>query len=396
MIEKDKGETALERAERYYGDYGTRMRELKKQGHRIMGYLCAFVPLEMIRAAGLVPFRIKGDVHEPITKADSHMETIVCPLVRSHFDVTLKERYSFLDGIVIPHACDSMCRTYDVWKYTLDLDYAHLVNLPHSANEASLEFFITVLHTFRKSLERYTGKQITDGDLLRAIHEYNHFRARVRQLYELRKSAPPLISGTEVTRILVAAMGLPVDEAADLLERAIEEVQQRKNPVSGGPVRIMIFGAEQDDVDFVQLVEELGAHVVTDFLCPGLREHGWDVEVGDDPIASLAERYLKKIDCGRTYRDPTGNYQDYLEMRFGHLARLLTDFKVGGVILYIYRYCDPFGFDVPALKSYLESKGVAVLYLEGDYSMSAVARLRTRVQAFLELIQPNIGRGGRE
>ena len=57
-----------------------------------------------------------------------------------------------------------------------------------------------------------------------------------------------------------------------------------------------------------------------------------------------------------------------------------------GVILYIYKYCDPYGFEVPAMKSYIESLGTSVLYIEDEYSMSAIGRLRTRLQAFLELI----------
>ena len=69
----------LAAADRYYQDYGGRARGLKRQGRKIMGYLCAFVPVEMLTAAGFIPFRIKGDVSEPITKADAEMETIVCP-----------------------------------------------------------------------------------------------------------------------------------------------------------------------------------------------------------------------------------------------------------------------------------------------------------------------------
>jgi len=69
----------LAAVDKYYQDYGCRARELKKQGKRIMNYLCAFTPVEIITAADFIPFRIKGDVNEPITKADAEMETIVCP-----------------------------------------------------------------------------------------------------------------------------------------------------------------------------------------------------------------------------------------------------------------------------------------------------------------------------
>ena len=81
----------LAKAERYYREYGSRALELHRQGKGIMGYLSALGPVEIITAAGLVPVRLKGDVNEPITKADAHMETIVCPFVRNVFDAVLKE-----------------------------------------------------------------------------------------------------------------------------------------------------------------------------------------------------------------------------------------------------------------------------------------------------------------
>jgi benzoyl-CoA reductase subunit C len=375
----------LAAAEKYYQDYGSRARELKKQGKPIIGYLCAFTPVEIIAAAGFIPFRIKGDVNEPITKADTEMETIVCPLVRSCFDMALKGNYEFLDGIVIPHACDSISTTYNVWKYTLNLPYSHLINMPHSTDEPSLDFYKEILGTFRESLGKFAGREISDQDLKAAIGLYNQNRAKVRELYQLRKVSPPLISGAELTRLLVASVSLPVEEATRLIDSVTKEVKQRK-PLPGKTARIMVVGAEVDDVSFIDLIEESGAWVVADDLCPGARESLVDVAVTADPIDGIAERYLRKIKCSRTYREMKGSYENYLEDRFGHIGRAVRDFKVDGVVLYIYKYCDPYGFDVPAMKGYIESAGAPVLYLEDEYSMSTIGRLRTRVQAFLELI----------
>jgi len=376
----------LAEAERYYQDYGLRARELKKQGQKIIGYLCAFVPVEIITAAGFVPLRIKGDVNEPITKADTEMETIICPLVRSCFDMALKGNYEFLDGIVIPHACDSICRTYDVWKYSLNLPYAHFINMPHGTGDPSLDFYKEILKTFRTSLSKFAGKEISDQALAEAIKLHNQNRAKVKELYKLRKSSPPLISGEELTKVLIAAMSLPVEESITMLGEVITEVRGRGAPSAQKPARIMVIGAQVDDIAFIKLIEDSGAWVVADDLCPGAREFMASVDVTADPIAGLAERYLRKIKCGRTYREMTGNYEEYLEDRFGHMGRMIKDFGVDGVVLYIYKYCDPYGFEVPQIKSYIEAKGTPVLYLEDEYSMSTIGRLRTRIQAFLELI----------
>jgi len=376
----------LATVDKYYQDYGGRARELKQQGKKIIGYLCAYVPLEMITAAGFIPFRIKGSVHEPITKADTQMETIACPLVRSCFDMALKGSYDFLDGLVIPHACDSICRTYDIWKYTLGLPYSHLVDVPHSTDDSSLEFFKAVLGTFRQSLGRFAGKELSNEELAQATQVHNQNRAKVKELYELRKTEPPLISGTEVNKALVAAMSIPVEESGELLSSVIDEVKTRASVLPGKSLRIMVVGAQVDDMAFIDLIENSGASVVADDLCPGAREYGADVEPSQNPIDGIAGRYLRKINCPRTYREKTGTYEEYLERRFGHIGHAIEDFKVDGVILYVYKYCDPFGFEVPAMKSYIESKGAPMLYLEDEYSMSTIGRLRTRIQAFLEMI----------
>jgi benzoyl-CoA reductase/2-hydroxyglutaryl-CoA dehydratase subunit BcrC/BadD/HgdB len=52
----------------------------------------------------------------------------------------------------------------------------------------------------------------------------------------------------------------------------------------------------------------------------------------------------------------------------------------------VLRYCDIHGYEVPGLKDYLDHIGLPSIYLEHEYSQAALAQLRTRVQAFLEVI----------
>ena len=342
--------SALATVEELYRDYGKRAKELSAQGRKVIGYICALTPVEVIAAAGFIPLRIKGSVTEPITKADTHMETIICPLVRSCYDLALKGKYNYISGMVIPHACDSICRTYDIWAHTLDLPYTHLINMPHGTDKSSEGFFKELLETFNTSLSKFAGKEITVESLKQTIAAYNENRARVRELMQLRKSNPPQISGTEITKVLVANMSLPVEEATPLLSKVIDEVKHRKTQASPAGKRMMVVGAQVDDAAFVNIIESSGASVVIDDLCPGTREYWEDVDTKKEPLAALSDRYLNKVKCGRTYREPVGTYTDDLEDRFGHMGRFIRDFKVDGVIFYIYKYCDSFGFEVPAMK----------------------------------------------
>jgi bcr-type benzoyl-CoA reductase subunit C len=365
--------------------YGQRARELHAAGRRIIGYLCAYVPLEIITAAGLVPFRIKGDAKEPINAADALMENIVCGRVRSCFDLSLKGRYEFLDGLVIPHACDSIARTYAIWQHTLKLPYSHFLDIPHGTDSSSLAFFKSVLNTFRESLGRFSGCQISDEALAMATLQYNRNRAAIRDLYELRRSEPPLISGSEVTTTLVAGASLPVEESTFLVQRVVAEVVERPPVQTAKKPRIMVVGGEVDD-SFIRIVEATGANVVHDDLCPGGRENLFLADLTPNPVDGITLRYLRKIGCPRTCSEGGKNYAEYLRQRFGDIESRARSHRVDGVILYFYRYCDPFGFEVPALKGYLDSLGVPVLCLEDEYSMWASARLTTRIQAFLEMI----------
>lgn len=376
----------LATADKYYSQYGLRAQELKKTGKKIIGYLSALGPVEILTAAGVVPFRLKGNVSEAITKGDAFMETIVCPFVRNVFDSAVKGKFSFLDGMVLPHQCDSIDRTDDVWADTLQLPYWHYLNVPHVTDDPSIEFMKEILRLLVSSLERLTGNKITDDAIAQAVKAHNENRQLMRNLYGLRKSDPPMISGTEMMKVLVAAMSIPVDESSALIKSVTEEVKQRQMPAGGKASRIMLIGDQIDDAAIIDAIEGTGARLVMDDLSIGSKMYWNDVDITPDPMQGIAERYLRKLKLPTTFVSTGNTYQENMEARFGHMRQYIKEFKVDGAILFIYKYCDPYGFDVPAMKSFIESGGTPVLYLEDEYSTSTLARVKTRIEAFLEMI----------
>lgn len=373
-------------ADKYYSQYGVRAQELKGSGKKIIGYLSALGPVEILTAAGVVPFRLKGNVSEAITKGDAFMETIVCPFVRNVFDSAVKGKFNFLDGMVLPHQCDSIDRTNDVWSYNLNLPYWHFLNLPHVTDNPSVEFTKELYRVFIGTLEKLTGKKITDEAIAKAVEAHNENRRLMRDLYALRKTNPPLISGTEMMKVLVAAMSLPVEESSALIQGVTKEVSKRAAKSNGKSPRIMLIGDQIDDVAIIDAIEGAGAHLVMDDLSIGAKMYWGDVDVTSDPVQGIAERYLRKLKIPTTFIGSKETYQEILDERYGHMKQFISEFNVDGAILFIYKYCDPYGFEVPAMKSYIESMGTPVLYLEDEYSISTLARLKTRIEAFLEMI----------
>jgi len=377
----------LAAAEKLYTQYGSRARELKASGKKIIGYLSALAPVEIMTAAGVVPVRLKGNVSEAISKGDAYMESIVCPFVRNVFDAAVKGKYDFLDGMVLPHQCDSIDRTNETWSYTLKLPYWHFLNVPHVTDDPSITFMKEILRIFITTLEKFTGTKITDEAIANAVKAHNENRKLMRELYDLRKSNPPLISGTEMMKVLVAAMSLPVDESSALIKAVTKEVKERK-PAAAKPAakRIMLIGDQIDDVAVIDAIESAGAYLVMEDLSIGAKMYWEDVDATADPVQGIAERYLRKLKIPTTFVGSADTYEGILDERFGQMKKYVNEFKVDGAILFIYKYCDPYGFEVPAIKSYVEAAGASVLYLEDEYSTSSLARVKTRIEAFLEMI----------
>ena len=61
----------LARVNEIYQDRPRRVMELKAEGKKVIDYLCIYPILEMLTALDIVPYRILGDMREPITKADA-------------------------------------------------------------------------------------------------------------------------------------------------------------------------------------------------------------------------------------------------------------------------------------------------------------------------------------
>jgi bcr-type benzoyl-CoA reductase subunit C len=377
--------TAMQKIEDIYNNRGSRARSLRDAGQKVIGYFCCFVPDEIITALGLVPYRNQGSQTEPIDEADALLEPMACPFARSCFNMALKDEYDFLDGFVAPHSCDTIERLYHIWHTNKPSPFNHLINVPHMLGPSSDEFYKNELLYFTRRLEEFAGRKLDLERLKEAIRLYNRRRALLRELYELRKENPPRVTGAEITKILVAGMGIPATEHIELITGLIAEIKERPAAASDGLPRIFLWGNEIDDSSFIELVEECGAHVVMDDLCTGSRFFWQDVDETEDPFDGLVRRYLD-IHCPRTLKPQAGEREEDLENRFGYIRRFIEDWEAAGAIFYIVRYCDTCELEGPDLKEYLNGLYLPVLMIEDDYSTSTMGQLRTRIQAFLEMI----------
>ena len=179
---------------------------------------------------------------------------------------------------------------------------------------------------------------------------------------------------------------IPVEEGNDLLKQVIAEVKGRSTSSSQKLPRVLVWGPEIDDAPFIEMIEQTGANVVIDDICLGTKANWWDVDITSDPLDGIAEAYLDKINCSRTYRQRWGSREEDLDNRFGYIRKFAQDYRVNGILLYAIKYCDNYEFDAIDVKDYMEKAGFPGLVVEGDYTLMSIQWMNTRIQAFLEMI----------
>jgi benzoyl-CoA reductase subunit C len=377
--------TGLSRAKDIYNHRSQRARALKAEGKKIFGYFCCYPPIEIMTALDIVPIRILGDMDEPVTLADGYLPPVMCIFCRSAFDLGMKKQYDYFDGFVGAHACDAAERTSMIWTNYIKTPCNFHLDIPHTAHKSAVEFFRDQIEYFKQTLEKHVGATVSQKALEQAVVLHNQQRALVRELYNLRKPDPPLLSGPEMLEVLIAIMCVPAAEGNALLKEVIEEVKTRPN-VQKKKTRLLIWGSLIDNSAFYQLIESAGLNIVIEDTAIGTRPFWHDIEKTEDPLFGIAEHYLKEVLCPRTFRDSGPNYKEDSNMRFGYLKEFAKYWKVDGVFANIIRNCDIHGYEVPVVKDYLESIGLPVLAIEQDYSTASLETLRTRFQAFAETI----------
>lgn len=392
MSEESQG---IIKARVIYRDRFRRAKELRGEGRKILGYVCLHAPLEMITALRIVPFRMLGDIDEPPTQVDRFLPPAFCPFIRSVFNFSMKGEYDFLDGMILVHSCDAMERTGRIWESVVDHPYFHFMDLPTKVSQRHQNFFREGLNDFKKTLEELISKELSSEELKKAIENHNEQRGLVRNLYEMTKKVPPKISGSEILQVIGAITSIPAEEGNKLLREVLAEIRKRKSAKFKGP-RIFVWGSVLDHPAFVEMIEDLGAHVVIDDLCTGTRGYWADVKLNGDLLGSLAYHYLVELRCPRTFKEALSDrrrkdYSADLEERFGYLREFAKTWKVDGAILQPVKYCDCHGFEVPQVKDYFNNLGIPNLLLEYNYTISDREILKTRVEAFLEMLRSSEG-----
>jgi len=355
------------------------LEEAKKQGRKIIGYFCSYMPEEMIHAAGMIPYRMRAVENDGTKRADAYYSSINCTFVRLCFNKALAGDFEFLDGVVFVNGCDHSRRMYDNWRYAgIAPPFLHMFFSPHTINTTALDYFALECSKLKSSIEKHFQVSITDEALRNSIALYNQKRRLLGDIYSMRKNKNVPIKASEMLSVMLAVTAVPVEKAIEILTEVKQFLSGR---VVSRPedLRLFIAGGCIEEREHLELIEDCGAVIVADNICLGMRHFFDEAQSRGDYLKDIAERYLYHLSCPRMMGD--------FERRFQYLLNIKDEYGIDGVIIEKLKFCDVWGGEIYLYRQETKKHHLPLLALERELYGGGAGQIKTRVQAFLEKLK---------
>jgi len=351
------------------------MADDKRGNKKSIGWFCSYVPEEMIIAAGFEPVRLKGEM-EKMRAADSYLFSNMCPYVKNILESGLSNRFEDVEGIIFANSCDGMRRLYDLWTQYVQTPFTYMLEIPKNRDEHGIKYFADQFLDLKTRLEQAFDIEISNDHLSKAISFMNDRRTMVMDLFKAQKDIHSRHQGSELLALCMEEATCPKDETTLRIKnfsgRSSTSMHSHQKPP-----RIAVMGNVVDNPILFRMVESAGAQVVLFDTCDGLIHFARPVENGSDPIESLARRCLLKPPCAR---------MPGFGKRIERLEQLIEDYSIEGIIYNNLKFCDYSLFEAPQVEGFLRKSSLPLLVLENDYLWGDVERMKTRVEAFSEMM----------
>ncbi len=366
-------------------------KEVKDSGRKMVGTFCCFTPSELVIAAGAVPVGVCGVSEEAIPDAEKVLPRNLCPLIKSSYGHAITDTcpyFYFSDLLIGETTCDGKKKMYEELG---KVKPTHIMQLPNRAtgrNEFNLWKDEVIL--LKETLEKELGVVITEENIKDAIKDKNDERKLLNEYYYLGKLEPSALTGMELYQVSYQSQfKFDREELKSSLRKIINDTKMRyeegKSPVKKGLPRILITGSPIGGCTdkIINTIEQSGGSIVAYELCSSIRNNRELVDENNtDLYDAIAKKYLN-IGCACMMNN---------DKRIELLGDLIEEFKVDGVIDVALQSCHPFNVEGNRIKEFVvNDKKISYMAIETDYSQSDIEQLRTRFEAFIEMIEEKKG-----
>lgn len=370
--------------------HGVRPAELvehQKNGGKVFGTFCVYVPDEIVFAAKAIATGLCGGSQFWVPGGEKVLPSNTCPLIKASVGARLDRTCPFFriaDMYVGETTCDGKKKAWEILAEDVPV---HVMDLPQMKREKDIKAWAEEIKDFKKVVEEVTGNEVTAESLGESIKLINDKRRALKRLYELRKNEKLPISGKDVLLISQIAFYDDPTRFTQMTNKLCDELEKRvEEGISvfpEGTKRILLTGTPLAIPNWKihNIIETSGGAVVCEEMCTGARyfenlidETQTDL---DGQIDALANRYMG-INCACF----TPN-----RARIDDIIRYAKEYNIDGVIDVNLKFCSTYDVEGFLVERELKKAGIPVLGIETDYTDSDAQQMRTRVSAFIEMLE---------
>lgn len=359
------------------------MKEEKDKGRKVVGTFCTYTPRELIYAADAMSVSLCSTSDETVPDAEKVLPKNLCPLVKSSYGFAITDKCPYMyfsDMIIGETTCDAKKKMYELLGEIKD---TYVMQLPHSKNNFSMALWKNELIELVKKLEEKFDVKITEDKIKDAIKLCNEERKAIKEFLNLAKLNPSPIKGSDMHEALHSSnfkfdRNLYINEIKSLTNSLKEKYDRGETPFKKGTPRILITGCPTGGLvdKIVKQLEEVGSSVVCFENCVGTKNFEMLVDENKEPIDAIAERYLN-IPC--SIMTPNDGRMD-------RIKEYIKDYSVDGVVDVTLTACHTYAIETEKVRRAVEGCGKSYLAIETNYSNSDSGQLKTRLEAFVEML----------
>ena len=349
----------------------------RDRGGKVVGHFQVAFPEEIVHAAGLLPFKVRGAPIEAV-QSDSRFGSYLCSILKTSLELALSDVVT-LEMFVTHPICDAARNLAAVWGRNVSYP-CQILYLPQNPNSPhSVIYLQGEYDRLKSSIEQISGETITNAALQNSTAVFNENRRLIRELYEIKKNTPWLVSADEAY-VLVALAGLiPREEHNQLLCTLLPQIRARGSRTQD-KVRVVFEGGfcEQPPLDLIRAIAR-SCYVVDDDLLIGLRWLLEDVPLEGEPLRNLAEAYLEKSSYSPVQHDLRKPKEEML------LARMRNS-RAEAAIITAAKMCEPGLEEQVAYTRALDQAGIPYFVGEFEENMTSFDSMEIQLETFVENI----------
>ena len=351
----------------------------KAKGRKVIGCTPVFVPEELVYATGALPIGVWGSEDVVYTRSAEYLPAYACSVVQGILELSASHLYDCLDAVLLTGLCDTLKCMSQILQFSAPQLRFVFVRYPQNYRlEGGVQYLSNEFQRVKTQLEEITGTAVTEQMLHDSIELYNADRIELQKFSSLLAQKPGLLSCRDRHAVFKSRLYMDVREHLNLLYVLNETLSAVPAPDFHG-IRTYMSGVMTEPVALLDIMDELGFSVVGDELLQESRQFRQLVPQALSQVERLA-RYIQNIRGEAFLYDPQ-------KERCGIIAEECLQRQAECVIFVQMKFCDTDEYDYPWIRKAAEAAGLSVLNLEIEQNMTSFEGVRTRLQAFAELLQ---------